>query len=219
MSDFSDDEEEGFVKINSLESILVKLNIIQELKERIEFLENENKEMKKILSNLKDSQLCSSKLKFTDILNERSQPSITYDEWINAILNMVESKLNTVFENDLLTGINLLLKDSIECLNNPPIIAFQKKLNTFYYFTNDNNWVLLEDSEFDKLLKKIDYRFLVEFNRCWYQENIHKIQHIDEYKNMYVSYHLKILGGNKMSDELRYKKIRQTFYNVIKESL
>lgn len=198
-------------------------NIICELRERIETLENENKEMKKTLIEItknSSSQFRSFHNRVLNTLRLQPSPSISFIEWIDILLNNVESKLETVFQNDLLTGINSLLKDTIENLDNPPILAFHKRTNIFYYYDQENNnWTLLEDSEFDKILKKIDNRFLLEFNRCWYQVYKKKIQENSEYKDMYTAYYLKILGGEKMLDETRYKRIRHVFYNVIKQQV
>jgi len=198
-------------------------NIINELRERIDILENENKEMKKTIIEItknSSSQFRCFHNRVLNILRLQPNPSISFVEWTNHLMNNVESKLEVVFQNDLLTGINSLLKDSVENLDNPPVLAFHKRTNIFYYYNEENNnWTLLEDTEFDKILKKIDYRFLVEFNRCWYQVYKKKIQENTEYKDMYAAYHLKILGGEKMLDEIRYRRIRHVFYNHIKQHI
>jgi hypothetical protein len=36
---------------------------------------------------------------------------------------------------------------------------------------------------------------------------------------MYTEYYLKILGGNRISDDIRYKKIRYAIYNTIKKNI
>lgn len=196
------------------------IEILSELKNRIEILEDENKEIKQELSELRQLKIGSSfQTKLTIALKERPSPSITFEEWIELLLNRIETKLDVVFQNDLLTGISSLFKDVIQSLDNPPIIAFHRRSNIFYYHDSEGNWTILENTEFDKLLKRIDYRFLLEFSRCWFQPNRQKIQDIDEYKDMYTAYHLKILGGENMSDEYRYKRIKHTFYNDIKEHL
>ena len=81
---------------------------IRELKARVEKLEKENVELKDILkSNNKNN-------KFLQNIMERPSPSIDYNDWVEYLLNNVDSYLNTVFENDLITGIESLLKDSID---------------------------------------------------------------------------------------------------------
>ena len=116
-----------------------------------------------------------------------------------------------------------MLKDSIDNFENLPIIAFNRKPNIFYYYHKDNNgdskWTLLESSEFTKLIGRIEYRFLLQFNVSWYKPNIQNIKNSEEYKNKYDTYYLKILGGNRISSEVRYNRIQQYFYKVLKEPM
>ena len=73
---------------------------------------------------------------------------------------------------------------------------------------------------FDELISRICYRLLTEFKKCWYDVNIHKINTQEEYKNLYNSYYMKILGGNnKISKESFNNRIKSYFYNLIKEEL
>ena len=59
--------------------------------------------------------------------------------------------------------------------------------------------------------------FLLQFNISWYQPNIQNIKNFEEYKNKYDSYYLKILGGNRISNEVRHNRIQQYFYKLIRE--
>jgi hypothetical protein len=182
--------------------------IIKNLTERIEVLENE-KEHPKGKSN-----------RIEKILREISPPSILFVDWVNSILNRVEYYLETVFNNDLLFAVKKLLSDSLyNNTENLPIIVLNKRSNTFYYYNEDENWTLLENTDFDiKILNRINYRFLFEFNRLWYEKNAQNIKDSDEYKDLYNDYYLKILGGNRMSDDSRNQKIRKHLYGILKEN-
>lgn len=191
-------------------------SILNSFQVRLDKLEKENSELKELLKN---------KIKNDKILRhnqENRSPSINFYEWIDDLLNNVEFCLDTVFESDLISGIEKLLKDSSEKFKkgNLPIIAYNRKPNIFYYYTEENGegkWSQLDNNEFITILKRIEYWFVCEFNRCWYKPNMHNIQHSEEYKNKYDSYYFKILGGNISSDEQRYKRILQTFYKIIRE--
>jgi len=183
-------------------------DIIKNLTERIKVLENE-KEYPKGKSNRIDK-----------LLRELSPPSVLFIDWVNNILNRVEYYLETVFNNDLLFAIKKLLSDSLSNnIENLPITVLDKKSNTFYYYNEEENWVLLENKDFDiKIMNRISYRFLFEFNRLWYKKNSQNIKDSDEYKDLYNDYYLKILGGNRMSDDSRNQKIRKHFYGILKEN-
>ena len=187
------------------------LSSVRELQARLDKLEKENVELKGIIkSNNKNN-------KFLQNIMERSAPSIEYNDWIEYLLNNVEFYLNTVFESDLISGIESLLKDSFDKFETLPVIAFHRKPNIFYYYSKDGNWILLDNSEFTKLIGRIEYRFLLQFNTDWYQPNIQNIKKSEEYRNKYDSYYLKILGGNRVSNEVRHNRIQQYFYKLIRE--
>jgi len=182
--------------------------IIKNLTKRIEVLENE-KEHPKGKSN-----------RIEKTLRELSLPSLLFVDWVNNLLNRVEYYLETVFNNDLLFAIKRLLSDSISTdRENLPIIVLNKKSNTFYYYNEEGNWTLLENTVFEiKIINRINYRFLSDFNRLWYEKNAEKIKNSEEYSNLYNDYYMKILGGNRMSDDSRNQKIRKHLYGILKQN-
>jgi hypothetical protein len=179
--------------------------IIKNLTKRIEVLENE-KEHPKGKSN-----------RIEKTLRELPPPSILFVDWVNTILNRVEYYLETVFNNDLHFAIKRLLSDSNT--ENLPIIVLNKKSNTFYYYNEEGNWTLLENTVFEiKIINRINYRFLSDFNRLWYEKNAEKIKNSEEYSNLYNDYYMKILGGNRISDDSRNQKIRKHLYEILKKN-
>jgi hypothetical protein len=190
---------------NSDHNIGELYEIIKNLTKRIEVLENE-KEHPKGKSN-----------RIEKTLRELSPPSILFVDWVNTILNRVEFYLEIVFNNDLLFAIKKLLSDSNT--ENLPIVVLNKKSNTFYYYNEEEKWILLENKDFDiKIINRINYRFLFEFNRLWYEKNVQNIRDSEEYSNLYNDYYLKILGGNRMSDDSRNQKIRKHLYGILKQN-
>ena len=181
---------------------------IKNLTKRIEVLENE-KEHPKGKTN-----------RIEKILKELSPPSLSFVDWVNNLLNRVEYYLETVFNNDLHFAIKRLLSDSISTdTENLPIIVLNKKSNTFYYYNEEGNWTLLENTVFEiKIINRINYRFLSDFNRLWYEKNAEKIKKSEEYSNLYNDYYMKILGGNRISDDSRNQKIRKHLYEILKQN-
>jgi len=184
------------------------VSMVNDLTVRVDRLEKENAELKR------KSVMKNSEKTINELLETQPSPSISFKEWVELILSDVPTHLEVVFNDSLLAGMNSVLKTTLE---NIPILAFKKKSNAFYYYDDDQGWVLLETSEFDKILGRISYRFLVAFNKDWYQPNIGNIQASEEYKSMYNSYYMKILGGTRMSDESRFNRVRYAFYNLIKQ--
>jgi hypothetical protein len=181
--------------------------IIKNLTKRIEVLENEKEHPKGKTNQIQKT------------LQEFPPPSISFVDWMNNLLKKVEQYLETVFNNDLLHAIKKTMENSLSNNENLPIIVLDKKPNTFYYYNEEGNWILLENTDFDiKISNRIAYRFLFEFNRIWYQKNAQKIKESEEYMDLYNDYYLKILGGNRMSDDSRNQKIRKYFYGILKKN-
>jgi hypothetical protein len=202
-----DNDIDSFEKLPSQREMF---SLIQELSIRINKLEKEN-------AKLKNSVKIREKRDFNDILNETNRPHISLDDWINTLLDSVEQKLEVVYKNELHTGIISLFEDSIDEI---PLRAYDVKHNMFYHYDKDSlSWQVFSKTDFNKMLVRISHRFLVEFNRCWCIVNKEKIEKNEDFQKIYMDYYLKILGGNKLSDELRFKKIRHIIYGMIKKNI
>ena len=203
-----DNEIDSFEKLPTPKEMFL---LIQELSIRITKLEKENAQLKGCVKR---------KLNFNEILNQTEKPEFNYNAWIDMLLNNVEKHLQTVYNSDLLQATNVLLDWFIDNYDNKiPIRAYDVKPNTFYIYDVDNIWTKISSVDFDKLLARISHKFLVEFNRCWCVVNREKIETVDSYKEMYMDYYRKILGGEKITDESRYNRIRQHIYGKIKKNI
>lgn len=183
------------------------LAIVQQLVQRVDKLEQDNQELLSLL----DGRSINKLVQFDNL----PEPSISYDGWINFLLSSVKNELTTVFENDLLTGMNQVFRRSIDEFPCLPILVFDRKPQTFYYYV-DSSWKALDNSDFENIMKRISYRFLADFNTEWYQLHKSKVKGSEEFNNLYIEYHKKILGGTRISDESRYQRVRQNLYNWIK---
>jgi len=183
------------------------LAMIQQLVQRVDKLEQDNQELRSLF----ETRNLHRPVQFDNV----PEPSVSYDDWINFVLSSVKNELNTVFENDLLTGMNQLFRRAIDEFTSLPILVFDRKPQTFYYYI-DSSWKVLENSDFENIMKRISYRFLADFNTEWYQVHKTKVKDSEEFNNLYIEYHKKILGGTRISDESRYQRVRHNIYNWIK---
>ena len=197
---------------------------MQELAVRVTKLEKENAKLK---------QVQRQKIDIVNWLNQSIKPDITFHEWIiQYVFKMIPDVLDIVYKNNLLTGFNHLFEKAFNkiTMEKSPIRAFDNKPNTFYIYSKvlsetnqenkENQWTMILNSDFDKYLNQIANHFIVQFRNCWFLVNEEKIETEEAYKDMYVNYYQKILGGDcKMTDEVRYQRVRQTFYNHIKQNI
>jgi hypothetical protein len=196
----------------SSEDYTTLFTMVQSMSERLDILEEENRELKQLLG-----KNCNSlKRKAVNMIDTLPIPQISFEKWAENTLSLVGSHLNTVFQEDLLSGINSVINCSIDQCADLPIAVFDRKPNNYYCYENDN-WKPLEISVLNHFIGRIAYRFLVEFKTCWYTPNIKNIQEKDEYKTMYNSYYMNILGGNRMTDESRNQRVRHSLYLLIKQ--
>ena len=188
------------------------LTLLQSLSNRVDNLENENRELKDLLGNTRSTAAIK---KIINLVESLPIPPISFDKWADQTLLLVENKLEIVFKEDLLTGINSVINDSINDSGELPIAVFNRRPNNYYYY-QDDSWKPLEMSVINHFIGRIAYRFLVEFKRCWYVPNLDNINKREDYKIMYNSYYMNILGG-KMTDESRNKRVKNTLYMLIKQ--
>ena len=188
------------------------LTLVESLSSRVDNLEKENRELKELLGSTKSTAAIK---KIINLVESLPIPSISFDKWVEQTLSLVEHKLDIVFENDLLTGINSVINDAINDSRELPIAVFNRKPNNYYYYQEDS-WKPLELSVIDHFIGRIAYRFLVEFKRCWYVPNLEKINKREDYKTMYNTYYMNILGG-KMTDESRNQQTKHALYMLIKQ--
>jgi len=112
------------------------LLIINEISNRLNKLEEKNLELTKIIEDIQKNNINKSS-KILDKIENKSTPSILYNDWIEHIFLLIPSKLEIVFKNDLLKGIYQLLKESIENFESIPICAYNKKKLVFYYYNKE----------------------------------------------------------------------------------
>ena len=189
-------------------------------------MDNLEKQMAKI------AQLQKRKINILDWLNGEAQkkPEITFSTWMNQqIIPVVSNHLESVFQNDLLTGITQLFETAISSTDVLllPICCFENKPNNIYIYKKANSdvtdtervWVHIMNSDFDTYLSILSNQFLVDFNKNWFSKYKEKIEVDEKYKEMYILYYKNVLGGDRMTEESRNHRIRQHLFRLLKRSV
>jgi hypothetical protein len=193
--------------------------LIQELALRNEKLEKE-------LAKLKHVQ--KQKMNILDWLNSpqaaKTNPTISFTDWISqTVYKGIPDVLKIVYENNLTVGLTKLFENVLE-QNNIPIRAFENKNNSFYVFeTNANTdpaWKLLSTAELNNVFEKISHQFIVQFKNHWFIPNQHRVESDESYKDLYINYYQRILGGNeRLSEDGRHHKLKLFIYGKIKQNI
>jgi hypothetical protein len=213
-------------QLNELDQI-EKLPTQKEMYMLIQELALRNEKLEKEIAKLKQVQ--KQKINILEWLNSPNNPNnpmMHFNEWISKVVfPEIKNLLEIVYQTNLSTGLMNLFQNIIKMddLNKLPIRAYENKSNTFYIFQEKEGgfeWKIITNDEFNKILSKISHQFIVQFKNNWFIPNQEKIEHDENYKDMYVNYYKSILGGNeRISDESRNQKIRQFIYSIIKQNI
>jgi hypothetical protein len=213
-------------QLNELDQI-EKLPTQKEMYMLIQELALRNEKLEKEIAKLKQVQ--KQKINILEWLNSpnnSNNPMMHFNEWIlKVVFPEIKNLLEIVYQTNLSTGLMNLFQNIIKTddLNKLPIRAYENKSNTFYIFQEKEGgfeWKIITNDEFNKILSKISHQFIVQFKNNWFIPNQEKIEHDENYKDMYVNYYKSILGGNeRISDESRNQKIRQFIYSIIKQNI
>jgi len=189
------------------------------LREIVLELVKQNNKLNKDIDELKKwVKTKKKKIVIVDWLNENCKPDITFKTFIETI-NIGRNELDIIFESNIITGIETIIKNSIERLNREnrliPLKSFNQKDNMIYIF-NGETWELLVNTEFDCIISKLYKMILTEFTN-WQTINETKI-YSDDFSDIYLKNVKKILGGNN-SIEQQKSKIHRNLYKILKMDL
>ena len=230
-------------KETTLPSITQMYHWMQEMAVRIDKLEKENIKLKRvqkkinIIEWLNTSKLVTQpEMTFTNWIT-------------NIVFPLIPNFLETVYTADLLSGMKAVLNCAIATGKLPIRIFENKSNAFYVYSNDDQSpstlkcsetelqgvgkllnsvfpqeevkgvWKLITITEFDVQLRRIIHQFSVEFGRCWFAKNKEKLEYDAKCNDTYIDYYQKILGGNKMTDEVRFQRIRHALYNTLKENI
>lgn len=193
--------------------------LVKHLSIRIDKLEKDNQKL---------IQQQNKKINILEWLNKTdNKPIITFESWlIDTIQPRIIDTLECVFHNDLTTAIVKLFDDYFEIaeLDQIPICSFAKKNSQIYIYDKCKNdeldlkWIALTNNQIDKYIDHISNQYIKVFITEWYHPNQTNIEESDKYKDLYVEYYQKVLGGT-VSKETRNIKVKKSIYNKLKRNV
>jgi len=193
--------------------------LIQELALRNEKLEKE-------IAKLRHVQ--KQKLNIVDWLNSpnsaKTNPTIVFTEWISSVVyKKIPDVLEVVYQNNLTVGMTKLFENLLD-QEKIPIRAFETKNNTFYVFEKNADgesvWKMLSNAELNAVFEKISHQFIVQFKNNWFIPNQNRVENEEAYKDLYINYYQRILGGNeRISEDGRHHKLKLFVYSKLKQNI
>lgn len=188
---------------------------MQEMAVRITSLEDDN---------LKLKQQLNKKLHILDWLNTTSKPTIYFDNWFKStILHNIPNMLETVFNTNLINGINTLFNNEFDsnCSDMKPIRAFNHHTSSLFIYEKQETggkWIKISAKDLIPWFQTLCKQFVLDFHTHWCQKHAAKLESDETYKDLYIGYYGKILGNNTDCNII-YNKIRLNIFHKIKENI
>jgi len=181
---------------------------MKDLHTRVEKLEKENSFLRRHCKRQ------SKKIDIITLLKTRpAAPSTLFLPWFKeCILAKVHAHLETVFQLNLTTAIQSLLKQTAAAaMENPlsiPLYVHPQRSGEMYAYIESQQWIQLTPDQIDGQIRRIMRQFLADFDQFWVQANRAKIETEESFRDQYVHYYKKVLGEERVSEEVMNKKLR-----------
>lgn len=208
------------------------LALIQTMALRIDKLEENNAKL--MLKTRK------ARVNVVDWLTSRErQPAKCFVDWVrDEMIPRVPDMLDVVYQHDLITAVVQLFTDtcgSSTAAGALPIRMFEHRTNVVYLYQSEQGpggggsgagpgpgpggWAAVPVATFDTYIGQICHHFIVDFNTHWYMVHQEKVAAEEAFKDKYVDYYKRILGGGKFTDDVLFAKIRAQIHSKLKENV
>jgi hypothetical protein len=185
-----------------------------------------------ILELAKKNEILNQKVdKLNNFINTK-QKTISIVEWLNnnelynnqinftdmvIDFNVTEIHLQNIFNSNYIDGINNIFEElfNLNNINNLPIKAFDKNINTFY-INNNNTWSKMTPEQFKKIINIISKKIMTIFMN-YQKNNINKLNN-EEFSIIYTKNVQKVLGNNLSNTDI-LKKLKSKLYKYLKVNL
>lgn len=177
------------------------------------------------------------KINVVEWLNEKCDPGISHDEWLDKIA-LDRKHLNYVFNSDFVEGIIMIFQEFLivdDCDyngnngNGNTIKAFDHKEGVFFVYDKirvaggsegegderEVKWHIMNIEEFQKTIRCISLKIIAEFKK-WQDENMDKMED-DAFSRNYIINFKKVMGNSDLHSQ--YNKIRNKLYKYLKIDL
>ncbi len=204
----------------TLPSTREMLSLIQTLVLRVDQCENK---IAKLTAKLQQNR----KINVVEWLTSREvQPTRCFIDWVREdMIPRVPDMLEVVYRSDLISAVVQLFTNTCSRSNGPlPIRMFEHRTNVVYLFQKGEeetpaSWAAVPAATFDTYIGHICHQFIVEFNIHWYMVHKEEVASDESFKDMYVDYYKRILGGGKYSDDVLFAKIRAQIHSKMKQNV
>jgi hypothetical protein len=155
------------------------------------------------------------------------QPTKCFVDWVrDEMIPRVPDMLDVVYQHDLITAVVQLFTDACRSAALPiPIRMFEHRTNVVYLYQEGGAgagagaWAAVPAATFDTYIKHICHHFIVDFNTHWYMVHQEKVAAEESFKDKYVDYYKRILGGGKFTDDVLFAKIRAQIHSKLKQNV
>jgi hypothetical protein len=189
----------------------------KELYKVIRLLLQNQVEMKKEISTLKQSIFSKNKVQVTKMLNEKKLAATDFSEFLRILPeNITRTHLEKLMENDIMIGIKFIMEEMLKD-NKVPIKAFTSKPNVVYVF-KEGKWITSDMAEFIDMFDVFRRGFSKEFIR-WSNDNAEKIEESEYLKEQEMNTMMKINGFNTSQDHKKAGELKQWLYEKCKTNI
>jgi len=168
-------------------------------------------ELEQKFAKLQASVITTRRKSIQEYLEQLAPPDKTFVEWTNS-LEITQGALETVFQNDLKSGIQQVLDVP---LTNLPIRAFSQKPNIFYLYDTESEWRQMSADEFTKFVNKIERKFQRKYEE-WAQEHRQQNHASEKAQNEAMARMAKVHG---FSERPRAPFIKKWLYTQLAVSI
>jgi hypothetical protein len=168
-------------------------------------------ELEQKFAKLQASVITTRRKSIQEYLEQLAPPDKTFAEWTNS-LEITQDALETVFQNDLKSGIQQVLDIP---LANLPIRAFSQKPNIFYLYDTESEWRQMSADEFVKFVNKIERKFQRKYEE-WAQEHRQQSYASEKSQNEAMTRMAKVHG---FSERPRTPFIKKWLYTQLAVSI
>lgn len=208
------------------------LSLIQTLALRIDKLEETNAKLRQT----------TRKVNVLDWLtSHKAQPAQCFVDWVrDVMIPRVPDMLETVYKHDLITAVVRLFTDACGSATDNtalpvPIRMFEHRTHVVYLYQGDGGdgdggrgdgdgveawaWAAVPAATFDTYIRHICRHFISDFNTHWYMVHQEQVATEETFKDKYVDYYKRILGGGKFTDDVLFAKIRAQIHSKLKQNV
>ena len=176
----------------------------------------DNNKLQLEVQQLRNSMLYQQrKIPIMQLLQEKSDPSRIYDDWINDII-ITPDMLDIIFKDGQIKGAIFALRSCIERIDEREMFirAFTHKKDILYIYRK-KGWEIMTEETLKNLWHIITRRFIMQFNEWEKDPKIIKLKENYETQDIYLKNFQNTIGL-KTNVSVAMNKIQHSIYEYLK---